>query len=168
MSATILQINFNFGGSWAEYEAGNAAGAAQIAGIPGLGWKIWLKNAATGEAGGIYLFHDATAAQGFATQVAGMLKEMPGISNISIKQFGVIESLTAITRGPLPRPPLLKFACKDAGVDCDYIASGETVDAVKENAFAHAGVVHAEILKSMSQEQLAELTRTVEANIKPA
>lgn len=37
MSATILQINFSFAGSWADYETGNAAGAAQIAGIPGLG-----------------------------------------------------------------------------------------------------------------------------------
>lgn len=63
---------------------------------------------------------------------------------------------------------MLKFACKDAGVDCDYVATGETVEAVKENAFAHAGVVHAEILKSMSQEQLAELTRVVEAKIQPA
>lgn len=104
MSATILQINFNFAGSWAEYEAGNQAGAAQIAGIPGLGWKIWLKNAATGEAGGIYLFHDDAAAQGFATQVAAMLAELPQVTNISIKPFGVIESLTAITRGPIAPP----------------------------------------------------------------
>lgn len=81
-----------------------------------------------------------------------MLQEMPGISHISIKHFGVIESLTAITRGPLPKPAMLRFACKDTGVDCDYVASGETVEAVKENAFAHAGVVHAEILKSMSQD----------------
>ena len=63
---------------------------------------------------------------------------------------------------------MLKFACKDVGVDCDYIATGETVEAVKRNAFAHAGVVHAEILKSMSQEQMAELSRSLEANIKPA
>lgn len=57
MSATILQINFDYDGSWDDYEAGNAAAAGQIAGIPGLGWKVWLKNVATGEAGGIYLFH---------------------------------------------------------------------------------------------------------------
>jgi predicted small metal-binding protein len=168
MSATILQINFNFDGSWAEYEMANAAGAAQIAGIPGLGWKVWLKNAATGEAGGIYLFHDQAAAQGFAAQVAAMLGEVPQYTNVSIKQFGVIESLTAVTRGPIARPAMLKFACKDVGVDCDYIATGETVEAVKENAFAHAGVAHADILRSMSQEQLAELTRTVEAKIRPA
>ena len=60
---------------------------------------------------------------------------------------------------------MLKFACKDAGVDCDFIATGETVEEVKEKAFAHAGVAHAEILKSMTEEQLAELAKTVEANI---
>jgi predicted small metal-binding protein len=168
MSTTILQINFSFDGSWAEYEAANAPGAAQIAGVPGLGWKIWLQNVVTGEAGGIYLFHDAAAAQDFAAQVAVMLGDVPQYTNVSIKQFGVIEALTAVTRGPISKPAMLKFACKDVGVDCDYIATGETVEAVKENAFAHAGVAHADILQSMSQEQLAELTRTVEANIRPA
>lgn len=39
VSATILQINFNFDGSWAEYESGNAAGAAQIAAIPAWAGK---------------------------------------------------------------------------------------------------------------------------------
>lgn len=107
MSAAILQINFDYGGAWAEYERGNEPGAHAIAAIPGLGWKVWLKNAATGEAGGIYLFHDKSAAEGFAAQVAGMLKELPGISNVSIKQFGIIESLTAITRGPIaPAAPI--------------------------------------------------------------
>ena len=101
MSATILQINFSFDGLWTDYEASNAAGAMQIAGVPGLGWKIWLKNAVTGEAGGIYLFHDAAAAQGFAAQVAAMLGDVPQYANVSIKQFGVIETLTAVTRGPI-------------------------------------------------------------------
>lgn len=101
MSTTVLQINYNVGGSWADYEASNAVGAALIAGLPSLGWKIWLKNAATGEGGGIYLFRNEDAAQGFATQVAGMLKDLPQVTNVSIKQFGVIESLTAITRGPI-------------------------------------------------------------------
>jgi rhodanese-related sulfurtransferase len=101
MSATILQINFDYDGSWAEYEGANAAGASQIVGVPGLAWKIWLKNAATGEAGGIYLFQDESAAQGFAAQAAAMLAEVPHVSNASVKQFGVIEALTAITRGPI-------------------------------------------------------------------
>jgi len=61
---------------------------------------------------------------------------------------------------------MLTFACKDAGVDCTFVATGATVDDVKKNAFEHAGVVHADLLKSLTEEQLADLTRTVEANIK--
>lgn len=63
---------------------------------------------------------------------------------------------------------MLTFACKDAGVNCNFVATGETVEEVKTNAFAHAGVVHADLLKSMTEEQLADLNRTLEANIKPA
>ena len=63
---------------------------------------------------------------------------------------------------------MLKFACKDTGVDCDFGVTGETVEEIKEKAFAHAGVVHAEILNSMTDEQKADLAKTLEANIKPA
>ena len=63
---------------------------------------------------------------------------------------------------------MLKFACKDTGVDCDFVATAETVEEIKEKAFAHAGVVHAEILNSMTEEQKADLVKTLEANIQPA
>lgn len=168
MSATILQVNFNFSGTRADYEAASLPNAAPIAAIPGLVWKIWPMNEAAHEAGGIYLFDDEAAAQGFAQQLEAMLRGSPAFNNISIKQFGVSESLTAITRGPLARPTTLRFACADVGVDCDYVATGETAAAVKEDAFAHAAVAHAAILQSMSQDQLAELTRAVEANIRSA
>jgi predicted small metal-binding protein len=61
---------------------------------------------------------------------------------------------------------MLSFACKDTGADCDFVATGETVEEVKEKAFAHAGVVHAEEMKSMTEEQRADLVREVEAKIK--
>lgn len=63
---------------------------------------------------------------------------------------------------------MLKFACKDAGVDCNFIATGDSVEEVKRAAFAHAEVVHKEILKSMTPEQLANLANTLEAKTKPA
>jgi predicted small metal-binding protein len=63
---------------------------------------------------------------------------------------------------------MLKFACKDSGVDCKFVATGNTVEEVKQAAFAHAEVVHQEILNSMTPEQLEELAKTVEAKIKPA
>jgi predicted small metal-binding protein len=62
---------------------------------------------------------------------------------------------------------MYKFACKDAGVECGFIAAGNSVEEVKQAAFAHAEVVHKEILKSMTPDQLDELAKTVEANTKP-
>ena len=62
---------------------------------------------------------------------------------------------------------MFKFACKDVGVECDFVATGATVKEAKEKAFAHAGVVHAGMLKAMNEDELAQLTKTVESNIKP-
>ena len=61
---------------------------------------------------------------------------------------------------------MLKFACRDLGMDCDFVATGATVEEVKNQAFAHAGVVHADMLKTMSDEQKAQLTNAVETSIK--
>lgn len=63
---------------------------------------------------------------------------------------------------------MLKFACKDVGVDCAFVASGNSVEEVKQAAFTHAQVVHKDLLQSMTQEQLDELAKTVESNTKPA
>ena len=63
---------------------------------------------------------------------------------------------------------MLKFACKDVGVECDFVATGATAEEVKEKAFAHAGVVHADIIKNLDKDGLAKLTAAVEASIKPA
>jgi predicted small metal-binding protein len=62
---------------------------------------------------------------------------------------------------------MLKFSCADVGVHCDFVATGETLDEVKQNAFAHANTVHQDLIKTMSQEQLADLVKAVEANTKP-
>lgn len=62
---------------------------------------------------------------------------------------------------------MYRYACRDVGVDCDFITMAETAEEVKEAAFAHGGVVHREVLESMTQEQLAELERAVDAAIKP-
>jgi predicted small metal-binding protein len=63
---------------------------------------------------------------------------------------------------------MLKFACKDVGMDCSFIATGNSIEEVKRAAFAHAEVIHKEILQSMTPGQLEELAKTVEANTKPA
>jgi rhodanese-related sulfurtransferase len=81
--------------------------------MPSLNWKIWLINEAGREAGGIYLFDDNGAAEGFAQQVEGMLVEM-GFSNIGIKLFEPIAALTTVTRGPIG-PRAVTFGQMAAG-----------------------------------------------------
>lgn len=63
---------------------------------------------------------------------------------------------------------MLKFACKDVGVNCSFVATGASVEEVKKKAFAHAGVVHADLMQQMSEEQKAQLTKAVEASIRAA
>jgi predicted small metal-binding protein len=62
---------------------------------------------------------------------------------------------------------MYQFACKDVGVACNFVATGNSVEEVKQAAFAHAEVVHKDILQSMTQEQLDDLAKTVEDNTKP-
>jgi hypothetical protein len=102
MSPKILQINMKFSIPRADLEAAWLGAAQSIADVPGLLWKVWLMNEAEHEAGGIYLFESEAAAQSYlAGPIVAALKSSSAVSNISAKLFDVLESHTAITRGPL-------------------------------------------------------------------
>ena len=60
------------------------------------------------------------------------------------------------------------FACRDVGVDCSFVAEGATPEEAKQAAFAHAEVVHAELMKAMSPEQMSQLVQAVDDHIKQA
>ncbi len=62
---------------------------------------------------------------------------------------------------------MMKFACKDVGVNCDFVVTGTTAQEVKDKAMAHASVAHADLMKNMTKEQLEQMTKSVEASIKP-
>lgn len=103
MSQKILQINLKYHGvSRAELEQAWLPAAQPIADTPGLRWKIWLMNEAENAAGGIYLFDDETAVQGFlsGTIVAAMGAD-PAIHDVNVRMFEVMEAHTAVTRGPV-------------------------------------------------------------------
>ena len=102
MAPKIVQINFTFSGARAEYEQANLPWAEPIADVPGLRWKIWLMGEAQHAAGGLYLFDDDATAQAFLNgpSVAAVGND-PSLSDISVKQFDVIEELSAITRAPI-------------------------------------------------------------------
>ncbi len=101
MSKKILQINFNFSVSKAEYEQAVSQLAQQFADLGGLRWKIWIMNDAEREAGGIYLFDDEKSVRAYLEgPLAAQVKAYKALSNLSVKQFDVMDELTGITRGP--------------------------------------------------------------------
>ena len=102
MTKQILQINFNFNVSESELVKGFTPLATPIANVPGLMWKIWLINEARKEAGGIYLFENESSVEKYlAGEIVAGVKAHPALSNISVKQFGILEDQTKVTRGPV-------------------------------------------------------------------
>ena len=102
MSVSVLQINLKFSVPSEELKSVFASVADDIAAVPGLRWKVWIITEDEREAGGIYLFDDSDSTRAYLAgpMVAG-LKTHPALSEISAKQFDVLEDLTALTRGPI-------------------------------------------------------------------
>ncbi len=102
---TIVQVNYHFDRSRAEYDEAAMASAPGLAKTPGLRWKVWIVNEAEREAGGIYLFDDEAAARAFLnSEHVARVKSNPKIKNWTGKLFHVNEAPSAITRAPLARP----------------------------------------------------------------
>jgi hypothetical protein len=102
MSGRILQLNFKFSVTGAAYTQAVAPLAEDMAAVPGLRWKIWMINKAEKEAGGIYMFEDQRAVDGFMeSPLPKIVLEHPALSDFSIKLFDVMDAQTAITRGPI-------------------------------------------------------------------
>jgi hypothetical protein len=102
MSRRLLQLNFKFSVTGDEYEEAVSPLASDFAALDGLIWKIWMINEEEGEAGGIYLFEDASSVQAYleGPLAAGVISH-PALSEFSVKQFDVMEDITEVTRGPV-------------------------------------------------------------------
>jgi predicted small metal-binding protein len=49
------------------------------------------------------------------------------------------------------------LSCKNMGVECDFVAKGETAEEVKAKAMEHAKMEHADMLKDMTEDQKKEM-----------
>jgi hypothetical protein len=102
MSQRILQINFRFNVTPAEYTAAVTELANDFAKLDGLGWKVWIMNEERKEAGGIYLFKDQASMNAFLNgPLAAGVTSHPALADFSVRQFAVMPEITAITRGPV-------------------------------------------------------------------
>jgi len=103
MPAKVLQINFKFRASAADYQHLCESVAEAFTTIPGLHWKIWLLNDREYEAGGIYLFDSDQAVRDYLSgPLVAQVKAHPAFYDLSAKVFDVIADVTAITHGPVP------------------------------------------------------------------
>jgi predicted small metal-binding protein len=58
-----------------------------------------------------------------------------------------------------------KFACKNLGMNCDFVATGATKDEVLKKAMKHGSSAHADMMKNMTKEQSAAFAKKLEASI---
>jgi hypothetical protein len=102
MAKMILQVNFNFNIPKADYDQAAKSLAATFADVAGLTWKVWIMNEAEREAGGIYFFDNESSLRAYLeSPLAAEVKSHPAFSNMSVKQFAVMDEPTATTRGPV-------------------------------------------------------------------
>ena len=105
----ILQVNYTPSEKQqATPVEARVASAERIAALPGLHWKFWVSEPASGERGGIYLFADQASAEAWAKQVSASLAAAGG-TNLSIRYLAIDEGLSAITRATLT-PPVAQAA----------------------------------------------------------
>ena len=97
----LLQMDFAYRGPFGPEMTRALAGlAADIAREPGLEWKLWTENEATGEAGGVYLFVDEGSARAYADKHQARLAGF-GIGPVRARIFDVNPDLSRATRAPL-------------------------------------------------------------------
>jgi Putative mono-oxygenase ydhR len=105
VTKTILQINYRYNTSRADYTALVTPSAEFIATVPGLVWKTWLMNEAEHEAGCIYLFESRETAQAWVdSKVVADFAAHSALSAFSVKMFEAMVPISLVTRAPLAMP----------------------------------------------------------------
>ncbi len=101
----ILIVNFNLEGLTEEQFASSCDDLAPaFAAVPGLASKVWLADRAEGVYGGVYTFESEKALDDYLqSELFAGIGATPGLVNISVRRFGVLDGPTRVTRG-FPQP----------------------------------------------------------------
>jgi hypothetical protein len=101
VAVQILIVNFNLEGlSEQDFASGCDGLAPAFAAVPGLASKVWLADRAEGIFGGVYAFESEKAVDEFLqSELWAGVGSTPGLENISVHRFGVLEGPTRVTRG---------------------------------------------------------------------
>ncbi len=63
---------------------------------------------------------------------------------------------------------MYSLACRDLGIDCDYVATAPTKEEVKLLVLTHSRAAHADLMKAMDDQQRAELSNLADTLVKAA
>ena len=97
----ILQVDFPFAGPFGTaMTSAMLELATDIASEKALVWKIWTEDAASKQAGGIYLFNERTAAEQYLDKHRQRL-QAAGVTDIRSRIFAVNQELSQLNRAPL-------------------------------------------------------------------
>jgi hypothetical protein len=101
VAVQILIVNFNLEGLPEEEFASSCDELAPtFAAVPGLVSKVWLADRAESTFGGVYAFESAKAVDDYLqSDLWAAVGATPGLVNISVRRFGVLEGPTRVTRG---------------------------------------------------------------------
>lgn len=110
MTPVLVHFHFPFAGPWgSELASACAPLAHDIAAERHLAWKIWTEDQANGQAGGLYLFDDEAAARLYADKHARRM----GLSEDAVRFLPINQTLSRLTRAPLPLPARLTPAPRE-------------------------------------------------------
>lgn len=110
MSKVVLQANFDIDFSRNEDQEATIKRAHALEDLPGLIWKVWIRDRTTNTGGGIYLFEDRASAQAWADSSFPTFKA-EWFSNIRYHIFDIDETFSAITGAKLG--PVLSQVAKE-------------------------------------------------------
>ncbi|MGB1770944.1 MAG: YdhR family protein [Planctomycetota bacterium] len=97
----VLVVNFNLEGiNHDQYSEACDELAGTFAAIPGLIAKVWLSDPDSNTYGGVYTFEDKAAFEAYqAGEVFAAVAGNPNFTNVTAKDFGILDGPTRVTRG---------------------------------------------------------------------
>lgn len=62
----------------------------------------------------------------------------------------------------------MRLACNAVvpGLDCDFVAEGDTVDEVHAAMMAHGGAAHSDLMAGKSPEEMAQMSQQMDVHIR--
>ena len=100
---TVLHLRFKLRVPPAVLLPQNRDAATIIASVEGLIWKIWVLRKEEFEMGGIYLFANRETAEAYLNHpIVQVLTSNPAVVSTQSQLWDVENSLSALTRAPLP------------------------------------------------------------------